>query len=166
MRVIKNLVIASTISILGALLLLLVATLLSKQSEAKELINLNKAGVQYHQFLYPSRDAFIVPSLSNTALNSQIKLTLDMDIFNYFYWRNNIFSITDKILGEYSYSQFRYVSWEYQLGLRVTKNLNLEFYHRSEHLLDAVSTINYPMVNSVGISYTIYSNPKPAKSLF
>lgn len=166
MNKVKMFLFSFLLTLSGITILLIASLLLSRVSHAKEVIKLEKLKIDYHKFTPSSRDAFIVPNLPNTQLDSQIKLSIDMDILKYVYWNNNVYTITDKTLGPHSYQQFRYVSWEYHFGIRVLENFNLEFYHKSEHLLDATPSIQYPMINSIGVSYTIYSNPQKPGSIF
>lgn len=164
MRYIKNFIFSILVVAFFSVFLFVFSSLVAKLTYSKELVNLNRVGLQYHNFLNPSRDALIVPSIPNTSLNSQIRLSVDLDLLKYFYWQNNIYTITDRM--DNNYAQFRYVAWQYQFGLRLFKNFSLEFYHKSEHLLDSIPKISYPMVNSIGFNYTIYTNPKKPDNLF
>lgn len=56
-----------------------------------------------------------------------------------------------KVTSEYSSSQFRHVSFDAELGLRITNNYEIYYRHYSGHMLDSNYGIKYPEENSVGI---------------
>lgn len=55
------------------------------------------------------------------------------------------------ISSEYSNTQFRHVSLETELGVRITATYQIYVRHYSGHMLDASYNRNYPEENSIGL---------------
>lgn len=62
---------------------------------------------------------------------------------------------TSKLTSEYSNRQFRYVSFDSELGINLTPNYQIFYRHYSGHMLDSNYGIKYPEENSVGIRFNI-----------
>lgn len=139
--------------ILAASILLM----MSEEAEANGWLELNRAGFEYGRFINDGQDVLIYPRKHKDVIN----LKLDMDVLSFLYWNNTLMGMTDT-------GQFRAVSWEYQLGLRVSDMLSVQYKHRSQHILDAVQPYlpTFPLEDSVGVSLKVYSSPNPRRSIF
>lgn len=62
------------------------------------------------------------------------------------------FYLNQQVTGMSTTRQFRYVSWEFKLGQRLTDRFDIYYHHKSEHGLD-IERNSYPMHDAIGISY-------------
>jgi hypothetical protein len=159
-RHIKSLVFSFLVSILFALLLgvsSILIGLVSMSFAHADVFELKKVGIEWHHFQPGSRDVFITqnPNLPGKELGQELNLTMNMDIADWFFFNNNVYSRTDRGIND-GYSQYRYISWEYRVGVHLTEGLDLQFKHRSQHLLDVSYPSPYPVEDGIGINWVIY----------
>lgn len=129
-----------------------------------DVFDLDKVTVEYRSFNEYSRYYLITnnPFLPNRKIDKEVTLNLNTTVFDYFYWNNVVTSLTDT---SNEWSQFRTIAWQFHIGMRLTSWLNLEYKHRSEHVLDALSQYPYPVQDSIGMELIIFSRNKK-ESLF
>jgi hypothetical protein len=120
------------------------------------LIELHDVAIEYRRFVDDGRDTLIYPHVHKEALN----LSVDMDVLRYFYWDNTIHSLTDQ-------SQYRGIGLELSFGIRLNDSWAVQYHHYSQHVLDEpIHTLpRFPVEDSVGIVFKLYTSPNPRRSL-
>lgn len=128
---------------------------------------LNEARFQYLKFQDGDRDPLITDNgLPNRAMNTELNLFLKVDILKYFYFDNQIHSMTDKGIDG-SNGQFRAVGWEYRLGVRVNEYVDVGYYHFSQHAMDHTLPFHYPVKDAVELNIYLYrSSASSRQSVF
>lgn len=87
-------------------------------------------------------------------LNNAVYIDLNLSFINdIIYLDNKIFSLTDQ-------SQFRTISWSYELGINLFDSADVYYRHFSGHLLDTNYSdgSSYPFENSVGVRFHLLRN--------
>lgn len=166
---VKMVFVSMVLATISAILLLAVSLLITFTlgSAFGDMVELDKLELEAHTFTPGSRDVYITqnPNLPGVELGQQYNLTMNLGLFDWFYWDNKVFSRTDRDVAS-GWGQFRYVSWQWSFGVRLTENLMFEYMHRSQHLLDVPYPAPYPLENGLGIRFTIYENKKSKYSVF
>ena len=118
-------------------------------------VNVDNISIGYKAFLGNAR----WPILTEQSKSPTSQLSLNMDfnaIDGALYWKNELFGLVD----DSSQKQFRTVSWELELGVRVTKHIDIHIGHRSQHLMDAAADGLYPEHQWIGFRWHIFTNRK------
>ena len=83
-----------------------------------------------------------------------ITLNLDLNLGGPFFWDNKILSLTDA-------GGYRFVSWNFFLGIKVFRDLKILYEHRSGHLLDHGDFDypggKFPVNDSINLEWQIYN---------
>jgi hypothetical protein len=75
-------------------------------------------------------------------LSEQISVVLNIKLLWKFYWWN-------RVHGESSDAQFRGVGWEFRLGVRPFKFIDVGYRHHSRHRLDESLPYRFPVEDSL-----------------
>jgi hypothetical protein len=129
-------------------------------------VDLKELNFSYRQFLPGGSDPLITDNgLPNRTLGQGIDLNVNLKLAEYFYWDNKIVTMTDQdsVTGS---SQFRMVGWNFRLGLNVTENVQIGYWHFSEHVLDYTAVFPYPRQDAVEIKVIIYRSGSKPNGLF
>jgi len=94
--------------------------------------------------------------LENRELDREVSLIWNMDIFNHAYFDNRILSYVDRFKDSGESDQFRLIGWDFQIGLRLTGWLWVEYDHFSKHQLDNEAPNKYPVEDAFGIRVYFY----------
>lgn len=67
------------------------------------------------------------------------------------YWNNRAYFYGDE-------SQVRHIGWEYEFGLKLLPQVDLFYYHHSEHSADAESPTGdrFPLEDSIGFRFKLH----------
>lgn len=96
--------------------------------------------VEYRRFLAPGQDAVIYPREHQSELNFRI----DVQLYKLIYFDS-------KIVSESDAGQFRMVGLHLNYGVHLSRYLDVEYMHKSEHILDAPSIMpGYPLYDAIG----------------
>ena len=93
-------------------------------------------------------------------LDGQIGLVLDVDLMGgWIYHSSNVTGLTSRLKDNDEADQFRFISWEYELGLRPFNWLEIGWHHFSGHILDG-EYINhhFPVHDALQIKLFLYKN--------
>lgn len=138
-------------------LTLILALLLSAQ--AARGLDVREVGINYRRFVMTN---YMLETPGFDPKES-VNLTLDVDLLGPLYWNNTVRTITDD-------GAYRFVSWNFFLGARILPNLNVEFEHRSGHLLDHGDEDypdgHFPVEDSIGLQWVIHSSEEKPVTLF
>jgi len=109
-------------------------------------IDLHEVRLDYRRFHESGRDPLFVDSTPKEGLD----LGISTNILRYFGWDSIVHSKTNA-------AQYKYVSLETRLYLRVTESLEVGYYHHSQHLLDsAYPHQRFPVADALQINLYIY----------
>jgi hypothetical protein len=125
--------------------LLLVTLLLPVSSLGVELRELS---IQYKRYNEGTRYPYMM-----TKPNDGLNLKMDIDVIGGLYFDNRIVSNTDD-------GQYRFVGWNFQVGLRLFPALRIQYEHFSQHLMEQVNpATRFPVEDSIGFVWTIHQAP-------
>lgn len=130
------------------------------------IFNLNEVSLVYRSYSDSSRLPLVTQNgLPDRSISSGINLNVNIDFASYFYWDNTIHTYSDAIASG-NPGQHRTVSWEYSLGVRITKELSVGYYHHSQHILDHAYSKDLPLEDAVEIKFTIFKQRQDREPLF
>jgi len=114
---------------------------------SKELIGLDEFSIEYFKY-EARRDAYYPEYPTQGRWEGGSKVNYTLGIFPGLYWRNTLFFSYEKQGG-----QIRDAGWDFELGARVTKWLDVYRYHRSSHGLEYIHPDNtkFNVVDTYGI---------------
>lgn len=134
-----------------ALLLLLI----SGQAQAWDVVELQNVSIEYKKYLPGARFPLITSNgLSPRQLSDGLSIRVDTNFFKYLYWNNFVHSTTDSTNG--GAGQFRALGYEFSFGFRPFSVIEIEYYHHSQHLLDAVGKYSYPLEDAVQLKLILF----------
>lgn len=125
--------------LLGKLFLGIMLLSSPKRVDAISFLQLKRVSVEYASIKRGSRDPFVP-----TGFENKLDLHLDWWLIKPVYWDNTVHSTTDG-------TQFRTVSWEFEIGVSLVSWLDLYWQHHSRHLLDLKHPIYaFPVIDAYG----------------
>jgi len=73
---------------------------------------------------------------------------------SYTFYRTGKFSMywDNEIVGVSTNRQYRYVAWDFELGMKIS-SFHFYYHHISEHLLDSATNSHFPLENRVGVRW-------------
>lgn len=98
----------------------------------------------------------MIPEIPGSQWSYRIATNFDMQILRYGFWRN-------RVHGEAAYAKFYSVGWEYDMGIKLGRQVEIYWHHHSRHTMDIdlpfyydrmqnrFNQIDYPVEDSVGI---------------
>jgi hypothetical protein len=148
-----TLLLSTLIVFIGGLIILTFSTFITRVSRA-EIVDLNEVTLTYknYQMVHKNnRHLLLWPEKPKEAITT----TLNFDILKYAFWNNNIHAMTTD-------SQYRSIGLETRLGIRILPQLDISFYHFSQHLLERAhsSVLPYPLEDAVEIRFNIFNKNK------
>lgn len=132
----------------GGLIFLALSSLLTGIARA-DIVDLNEVTLTYKNYEMVhkgSRHLLLWPERPKEAITT----TLNFDILRYAYWNNNIHAMTTG-------SQYRSIGLETRLGVRLFPQVDISFYHYSQHLLERAhpNVLPYPLEDAIEIRFNI-----------
>lgn len=125
--------------LLSKLFLALTLLSLPKYTVAFSFLQLKHAAIEYATIKQGSRDPFVP-----TGFENKLDLRLDWWIIKPVYWNNVVHSTTDG-------TQFRTVSWEFEIGVSPFTWIDFYWQHHSRHLLDFKHPVHaFPVMDAYG----------------
>jgi len=126
------------------------------------IVSLREVSVDYKRFFPKGRDPLITGNgLLNRELGNEVNVHINSDFMSYFYWDNMVHSLTDRDATTHTGGQFRVVGWNFKLGMRVSRFINIQYEHFSKHTLDhSYAYDSFPVQDSVGVKLYLYGGPK------
>lgn len=133
---------------------LIIFNLLLLSNTYADVFELNELYIDYRHYklVNPnSRNPLIYPEPPKEGIN----LGLKTDIMSYFYFDSEIQSLTTD-------GQYRSIGLDTRLGVRLSSNLELGFWHKSQHLLDKHHSYmdKFPSEDAVQIKYYLFQGKK------
>ena len=128
---------------------------------------LKEVSLNYRDFLPGTYYPLITNNgIPNRALDKELLLNLNSDLWKYGYWNNTVHTMTDKDATTGATGQFRLVGWEFRVGAKVFDCLDVGYYHHSQHLMDASLPYHFPTEDAVEIKIYLYSAERKGKGVF
>lgn len=146
---------------------------LEKWSKADDydVIGLKEVYIDYTRFFPHGYDSMINNNgLPNKGIGNELDLNMNLNLAHYLYWDNKIHSRTDVDTDNNGNNlgggQFRVVGLEMRLGVNVTENLQLGYYHHSQHWLDLHNANeHFPIEDGIQLRLFLFKS-KGENSLF
>jgi hypothetical protein len=132
------------------LIILILSALLANSSDAVELTD---ASIQYQKFAIPNFQPYF-----DRPARERLTLRLDSDVFPGVFFNNRIHGTTDE-------TQYKWIGWNFQVGIRPISQLSLQFEHHSQHMLDSNMGAHFPVEDSLGLTLHLVV-PKKRSALF
>lgn len=86
--------------------------------------------------------------LERWAYESIIEVDVD---YNKMYFNNDI-------IGYVTNRNYRYISWDFEIGYNLGKVIKLYYHHKSEHVMELERDTKYPLHDSVGFKLCLIGN--------
>lgn len=149
-KTILGIIFSFAISILAILTLLIAISIVGKA----DLINLDELSLDYKNYGMVNdhqRDLLLAPEFPKEGINLNINTTFA----SYMFWNSSIESATTS-------SQYRAVGLETRIGVRLHDQLELMYYHHSQHVLDREegNIGKFPSEDAVEIKLYFYRTKK------
>ncbi len=132
--------------------------LIASASQASEyhLIDTREVYVNAKQFLPNGYSPYMS---QGSELNKGIDLHIKTDVLVVGYVDQMVWSLIDQ-------SQFRWVGWNYKIGIRTLSFLDIEYEHFSRHVLDRTNPFmtygaRFPVEDSIGVNIYLYRKDRP-----
>lgn len=154
MTIIKFVVQSIIITIIGVCLLSIVGKIVRA-----DIIDLKELSISYKSFDKHGSDPLITQNIPNRGLGEGLDLTLNTTVLKYLYWDNLIHTTTDVVLPA-GKGQFRLIGWQIRLGAQLSDNLQIGYYHHSQHLLDTIYPDHFPLQDALEIKFTLHKDNK------
>jgi hypothetical protein len=141
---------------IAALTALAFAGLLACDANADDwkLLELDEASVNYKSF-HPNNHA----PLFDGPQKERVTLNLDADVAKFFFFNN-------KVHGTTTSAQYHLIGWNFQIGARVSKYVDVQYEHHSQHLLDRPAPGHFPVEDSIGFTLIFFRRDNGKASLF
>jgi hypothetical protein len=108
--------------------------------------------------------------LPNRQLGWHFDVNVNTTLLTYLYLDSRLHADTDSIITENEDSingQFRAAGLEFHFGINFTENLQLGYYHHSQHVLDTISNVGpFPRADGVELRYNLYKSREPRRGIF
>ena len=145
---------------MGIILLALTASSVFISNGFADTIELNEVNLGYKSFFTGGHSPLITNNgLIGKSLDKQIDLHLKLNLFTYLYFNNVVHGTTDN-------TQFRSVGWKFELGCHITRHVDIEYHHHSQHALDQILPYHFPVEDSIGVNFNIYKSKKERENIF
>jgi hypothetical protein len=106
----------------------------------------------------------IVPEIECNDWRGRVSLNADLRLMEYAYFKNEIH-------GEGTDAAFKTMGWHFELGLRLSKYIDVFYEHHSRHALDQgnathisydgrYSIKKFPVEDSYGLRFTFYESKR------
>lgn len=121
--------------------------------------------VNYHFYAPGGVDPLTTQNgLPNRTMGQGAEFNVKTRVFQHLYWDNRIHTTTDKYIDSGENGQFRTVGLETRFGVRLHDNLDIGYYHHSEHVLDYERTSPFPRRDAFEVRFYLY-NAKPRQDV-
>lgn len=149
-------------------IILLISMFLSQAANAQyRLLDIDRINMEFARFGC-NRDP-IIPELDCGDWRGRTSINADLRILSNIYWKNNIH-------GEGTTAAYKTMGWKFELGINISRYLDLFYLHHSRHVLDqnAATHISYdgkhtmtkfPVEDSYGIRLIFFENARKRSSL-
>lgn len=115
-----------------------------------QLVTLKEVYVDYAQYLSGHTPYLNAGQIPHERLNLNVNIEL---LDDWLYMNNTVHSLTDQ-------SQFRFMGWEYELGINVYDYVHIYYQHFSGHLLDDTYQWPSPLDNTIGVKLYLYKKDR------
>lgn len=144
---------------------------MSSMAEAGQyrLLDVDQLNMELAQFGC-NRDP-MVPEIECGDWRGRAEINADLRLITYMYWKN-------RVHGEGTNAAFKSVGWNYELGINVSKYIDVFYLHHSRHPLDQGNAVHtssdgsytlrnkFPVEDSYGVRLIFYDKHRPKNSLF
>lgn len=152
-QVVIDFLIVLLINIIAFIVILVIDTRQVKAADDWRLLDPKETSLEVKQFLPGGRDPLLT---DGEKPNKEFDANFNTDVLKYGYWNNRIWGLEDQ-------GQFRAVGWNWSLGVRLSRYLDVGYEHFSRHMLDRdtpPSWGGYPLSDSVNIKVYLYRRDK------
>lgn len=119
-------------------------------------VELRELSLTYHHF--QSYSTF--PELGGRNADQGLNLGMNIDIAGPVFWDNTVHYMT-------SGNDSIYVGWNYRLGMRVFKHLDLGFEHFSQHMIGQPEIPpHFPLYDSIFVEWKVFEAGRKPSSIF
>ncbi len=113
----------------------------------------------------------MTPQYNCADYTGRVSANFNLRVAEVAYWDNNVHT-------EAIESTVKTVGWQYELGLHITKSIDLYWEHHSRHIMEGEQPLHvnertgvvgrdrFSLEDSFGVRFIFYTNPKPEQSLF
>lgn len=126
----------------------------SRADDDFEVIKLREASVKYQKFA----DNNYAPYFDKPQ-KERLSLVVNSDLLKYGFWNNRVHGTTTE-------DQYRWVGWNFQVGVRLFRQLDVQYEHHSQHAMDYNIGAHFPVEDSVGFTLYFYRIGNNAPSIF
>lgn len=147
--------------------LLIVLSFLCTRVFAGDIIELKELSLDMKHYSLGSK----IPMVTDTGIPDRspglgVNLNIRMDVLSYIYWDNTVHTISDRstyVLGDLG--SHRQIGLEYRIGVRISKELSIGYFHYSQHNFDIVPATVRPHEDALEIRLTVFKNTKSSESI-
>lgn len=104
---------------------------------------ITEASLQYQSFARPNFAPYF-----DRHMQDRLTLRLNTDLFSGLFFDNRVHGTTDD-------TQYKWVGWNFQVGVRLMPEFSVQYEHHSQHMLDAGMGAHFPVEDSVGFTWSI-----------
>jgi hypothetical protein len=101
----------------------------------------------------------ITPDIPVDGYRGRLATQFQVRLFEVGYWKNYVHT-------EGTDAKVETVGWQWEIGVRISKQLSTYWEHHSRHRMDAETPGKFPVEDSFGFALRVYTNPRPQRSLF
>lgn len=137
-----------------AIIVLIVAT--PGRAVGADILKLQEFTFNYKRFADNNHAPYFA---DNARQKDAVAFNAQADIGPYLFWNQEVH-------GESDPGQFHSIGYHFWLGARVTQNIDLQYEHHSQHLLDSSRTDHFPVEDSVGVTLYLFKADKNRNALW
>ncbi len=109
----------------------------------------------------------LTPDIAPHKYLGRVAVDYQVRLLEYFYWQNIVHT-------EGTEAQFQTVGWQWELGLKLTPQIQPFYQHHSRHRMDSIGPDGnmdgkpdgFPVEDSYGVRIHFYINENPQRSMF
>lgn len=161
MKILIDILMTLLVSLMGIVFVFVLVTVLSRTVNADNFFEVDNLSITYKNYTNSGSEPLVTNNgLPSRGLDKNLSMNLDTSIFGYMYLNTMIHSDTDynTLTGERG--QFRTIGLQYELGLRVVRQLDLFVYHHSQHDLDNILPYAFPVQDAIGIRINLIKSKR------
>lgn len=154
-------------TLLGYILIALALLIGVSVAKADDVISLDAVDLIFQKHRADGIEPMITYDGLNRKLGSGLGMEVDTTVFSYLYANFNVFGMRD-YYAEQDYGQFRTISLQAHLGMRVTEWMDLGYYHYSRHLMDTTQPEgqSFQQMDAFEVVLHLYPHPKKHEPLY
>lgn len=137
----------------------LIFLLLCSSSGQSDWLSVTDLSLDFVQYFPKGRSPLVTGNdLPNRELGQRIGVNFELAT-GPFYWGNRVQGVTDRD-RDVGGGQFRQVGWQFEVGARLIPQIDVFYYHHSQHVLDHEYKPGFPVEDGVGFRLKILGGKK------